>query len=87
MIEIRPALPEEVEQKRQAAQAETEFRMLSNGMALRAREVLYQHENAEHPCFVSVYTARNTAPLLCRIWPGSKEADRKALKRTSPSAS
>jgi len=40
MIEIRAALPEEVEQKRQASQAEAEFRLLSNGMALQARQIL-----------------------------------------------
>jgi hypothetical protein len=40
MIEIRPFLPEEIEQKRQASQAEAEFRLLSNGMALQARQVL-----------------------------------------------
>ena len=40
MIEIRPALPEEVEQKRQASQAEAEFRLLSNSMALQARQIL-----------------------------------------------
>ena len=40
MIEISPSLPEEVEQKRQAFQAEAEFRLLSNGMALQARQIL-----------------------------------------------
>jgi len=40
MIEIRAALPEEVEQKRQASQAESEFRLLSNGVALQARQIL-----------------------------------------------
>jgi hypothetical protein len=40
MIEIRPALPQEVEQKRQVAQAESEFRLLSNSVALRARQIL-----------------------------------------------
>jgi hypothetical protein len=40
MIEVRPALPEEVEQKRQASQAEAEFRLLSSGMALQARQIL-----------------------------------------------
>lgn len=40
MIEIRPTLPEEVEQKRQASQAEAEFRLLSHGMALQARQIL-----------------------------------------------
>ena len=40
MIEIRPSLPEEVEQKRQASQAEAEFRLLSNTMALQARQIL-----------------------------------------------
>ena len=40
MIEIRPSLPEEIEQKRQASQAEAEFRLLSNAMALQARQVL-----------------------------------------------
>ncbi len=40
LIEIRPSLPEDVEQKRQASQAEAEFRLLSNGMALQARQIL-----------------------------------------------
>jgi hypothetical protein len=40
MIEIRSALPDEVEQKRQALQAEAEFRLVSNGMALQARQIL-----------------------------------------------
>jgi hypothetical protein len=40
IIEIRATLPEEVEQKRQASQAEAEFRLLSNGMALQARQIL-----------------------------------------------
>ncbi len=40
MIEIRPSLPEEVEQKRQASQAEAEFRLLSNTIALQARQIL-----------------------------------------------
>jgi hypothetical protein len=40
MIEIRAALPEEVEQKRQASQAESEFRLLAHGMALRTRQIL-----------------------------------------------
>jgi len=40
MIEIRPSLPEEVEQKRQASQAEAEFRLLSNTIALQARRIL-----------------------------------------------
>jgi hypothetical protein len=40
MIEIRPSLPEEIEQKRQASQAEAEFRLLSNTMALQARQIL-----------------------------------------------
>lgn len=40
MIEIRPSLPEEVEQKRQVSQAEAEFRLLSNTMALQARQIL-----------------------------------------------
>jgi hypothetical protein len=40
MIEIRPSLPEEVEQKRQASQADAEFRLLSNTIALQARQIL-----------------------------------------------
>jgi hypothetical protein len=40
MIEISPSLPEEVEQKRQVSQAGAEFRLLSNGMALQARQIL-----------------------------------------------
>jgi hypothetical protein len=40
IIEIRAALPEEVEQKRRASQAEAKFRLLSNGMALQARQIL-----------------------------------------------
>ena len=40
MIEIRPTLPEDIEQKRQVAQAESEFRLLSNSIALRARQIL-----------------------------------------------
>jgi len=45
MIEIRPALPEEVEQKRQVSLAEAEFRLLSPGMALRARRLLDGRES------------------------------------------
>jgi hypothetical protein len=40
MIEIRPTLPEDIEQKRQVAQAESEFRLISNTMALQGREIL-----------------------------------------------
>lgn len=40
MIEIRAALPQEIEEKRQASQAEAAFRLLSNGMALQARQIL-----------------------------------------------
>lgn len=40
MIEIRPTLPEDIEQKRQVAQAESEFRLISNTMALQARQIL-----------------------------------------------
>jgi hypothetical protein len=40
MIEIRASLPDDVERKRQSSQAEAEFRLLSNGMALQARQIL-----------------------------------------------
>jgi hypothetical protein len=45
MIEIRPALPEQIEQKRILSQAESEFRLLSNSMALRARQILNSGES------------------------------------------
>ncbi|QNI37697.1 DEAD/DEAH box helicase family protein [Edaphobacter albus] len=45
MIEIRPTLPDEVEQKRQESQAEAEFRLLSHGMALQARQILNTGES------------------------------------------
>ena len=45
IIEIRPVLPEEVEQKRQVSLAEAEFRLLSPGMALRARRLLDGRES------------------------------------------
>lgn len=38
--EIRASLPDEVEQKRQASQAEAEFRLQSHGMAIQARQIL-----------------------------------------------
>jgi len=44
VIEIKPVLPEEVEQKRQVSQAESEFRLLSHSMALRARRILNSGE-------------------------------------------
>lgn len=46
MIEIRPALPEDVEQKRQASAGESEFRLLAHSMALRARKILNSGENS-----------------------------------------
>jgi hypothetical protein len=44
LIEIRAVLPEEVEQKRQVSQAESEFRLLSHGLALHARRTLNGQE-------------------------------------------
>jgi hypothetical protein len=40
ILEIKPTLPEAVERKRQISQAESELRLLSHGMALRARRLL-----------------------------------------------
>ena len=45
IIEIKPTLPEALEQKRQVSQAESEFRLLSHGMALSARRLLEGQEN------------------------------------------
>src|SRR5208337_5600540 len=44
-IEIKPTLPEPVERKRQISQAESEFRLLSKGMALHARRLLERQES------------------------------------------
>jgi hypothetical protein len=45
MIEIMPALPEQIEQERNLSQAESEFRLLSNSMSLRARQILNSGES------------------------------------------
>ena len=44
MVEVKPVLPETMEQKRQLSQAESEFRLLSMGMAIRARRILEGQE-------------------------------------------
>jgi hypothetical protein len=41
MSETRPVLPEDIEQKSQVARAESEFRLLSNSISLRARQIHY----------------------------------------------